>query len=546
MKKIYKEKGFTLIELLATIVILLLVFTIGFTVISNLLSSSNDTIDDVTKKMIIKAAEEYALEFRNNDNWKEEVDDDGNISFCISLDSLINYGYFGNDASQFQEYKDDYFIEITIKNGVYTQQLIEKGNITKNCQYYKKTTNVVSNNNDNVDLTENGSQIGNFSYELAKINDKTYEIDINLGIDFKIEEIITNIPTYVALVVDNSGSMNGTQYEEAMAAAIAFSESIINNIPNANIALILYNTKPYLQTDGFVNRVLTESDFASTTGTTNTSGGLDMATSLFYKLQTENGINVDESNLYTVLLYDGVPNKYSYVNGLDPTNITSTSNQATYFKNFISSNGYSSCSGSCEEYVTASSNYLKKYGSKLIVIGYEMEEVSSDLKVIATLDNTFCSGSDYTSSSGSYCYYDSTSSKIKDLFSNISSTIIEEIKSTNAKSVKVVLTPIKLSNGTSAVQIYKDGKAVSGNKIVESLEDIDVNQETVSLSINETYQLILNDDLFASCTTSECSKNLKLFNMQVTVEYVDKASQTITIDNSPNVTITSTKVVTVN
>ena len=136
MKKIYKEKGFTLIELLATIVILLLIFTIGFAVISNLLNSSNDTIDDVTKKMIIKAAEQYAIEYRNEESWVEEKDDDGNTILCITLESLINSGYFGANQSKVMEYKNDgWTVKITINNGIYNSEIITSeiaDNVCKN------------------------------------------------------------------------------------------------------------------------------------------------------------------------------------------------------------------------------------------------------------------------------------------------------------------------------------------------------------------------------------------------------------------------------
>ena len=85
---------------------------------------ANAPAPDSEKNIILSAANDYALEYRGTDSWVEEVGDDGTVNFCVSLDSLIKYGYFKNDSSNFEKYKDDYVVEFQIENGVYNYKFI--------------------------------------------------------------------------------------------------------------------------------------------------------------------------------------------------------------------------------------------------------------------------------------------------------------------------------------------------------------------------------------------------------------------------------------
>lgn len=113
-----KYKGFTLIELLAILLILFLIFTIVIYSFTDVFKSAKETISKVDENIILSAANDYALEYRGKDTWVEDVDVDGNVSFCVSLQSLIDYGYFKDDGSNFEKYKDDYVVEFHIKDGV--------------------------------------------------------------------------------------------------------------------------------------------------------------------------------------------------------------------------------------------------------------------------------------------------------------------------------------------------------------------------------------------------------------------------------------------
>lgn len=531
-----EKKGFTLIELLVAICILGFAFVGGYILIKGVIDNSTSKMNEMTEKMILSVAEQYAMEFRNTDDWSEE--EAGDItSFCISLKSLVNHGYF-NNAKQIEKYKDKYLVKGTIKNGVYDYSVIEKELSDNMCKYYEKVTDI-TNGNGIYNVLENDSSVGEINYNIEKINDVTYQMNMKFSIDFKVEEIIKKIPTYVTLIVDSSGSMAGNKYNNAETAAINFSNEIISNVKESNIALIQYNRIPSLKTDGFINTPLSSKYFNTASGQTNTSGGIDLATSLFYQLQSS--IDEKEANFYTVLLYDGLPNYYSYVmDGNDKLTLDVLTDQTKdkYFKNFSTNNMQASCS-SCASYVELSSKYLKELNSKLIVIGYEMENVPDYLKKIATKDKELCKDSDYED----YCYYNSETEKVVDLFRNISSTIIEKVNSTNVKKAEIILMPEKLDNGENSFTIRK------GNETLEQIVtkiDLSNEEESIKLEIEDIYQLELNENLFLSCTTKECSRDLKLFNIKLVLEYNDGERQSITVDEVPKITVISNKVITLN
>ena len=63
------NKGFTLIELLITIVIIGLVFTIGYNAVLSIINSSKETKKEINKKFILSASEQYAMEFKNKSSF---------------------------------------------------------------------------------------------------------------------------------------------------------------------------------------------------------------------------------------------------------------------------------------------------------------------------------------------------------------------------------------------------------------------------------------------------------------------------------------------
>ena len=110
------------------------------------------------------------------------------------------------------------------------------------------------------------------------------------------------------------------------------------------------------------------------------------------------------------------------------------------------------------------------------------------------------------------------------------------------QKAKIILTPVVI-DGESAFIIKKDN--IIQDSIEESL-DLSNHKESIKLEINGNYELTLNEKIFKGCKADECTKNIKLFNTQIILEYEDKENKVIEIENVPKVTITSTEVITVN
>jgi len=482
-----ERKGFTLIELLATIVIITLVFTIGFVFISDIFDSSNEAMDGINEKTILSVVEDYVLEFREEVTWNEGEDKEGNTGFCITLDSLINYGYFEGNEEEVNEYRETHFIKGIVKNGVYSYTLLEKGvngsTISNECKFYKQDAQIVNNGSGNVPINEEEQKIGEFIYNVSQRDEKNYDTYVNFSIDFKLDENIIKIPTYVVVVLDRSGSMSSSsKFTNAKSAATSFSIGILEKVKDAQIALISYASDASVTRD-FANANFKNVDFGSASGTTATDEAIDLA----LKRINEDVFKKNENaNVYTLLLFDGVP---------DDTDA-----------------------------LISSSKKLKNAGSKLIVVGYEMEDVSSNLKTIATADENFCTIKDengnilnkgFISSSNVYCYYDSGTANISQLFSNISQSIIENVRSTDVQNASLIL-EAPIINGEKAFTIMKN------NRIVDKIEeDIYLSglEESVKLVINDTYQLRISDNFFKRCSENGECEIASLFNAKIILEY---------------------------
>lgn len=566
-KRRIKGTGFTLIELLVTIAILSIIFVVGFFAINGLFGNSEDKVNKITKKMIINAAEQYAMEFKDDENWNEIISDDSNEEkFCISIESLIDYGYFHRNNKEIDEAKDRYVVVMQLKDGVYNYELvdlIQEGIEDLSCVSYEYDFTITKNDDTNSEIFDDkGTSIGNFDYDIEKIDNNYIRTKIDSKIDFEIEHYETPKDIYVILILDTSSSMiynpstdsyesNYYKFLNAKNAAIDLSKKVVDKL-DANVALFQYDTYVSLKRE-FNTSYLSSYDFdsplVSGEGLTNTSGGIDYATSYLFK----NGFYGND-NVYTVLLYDGLPRNFSflthkdagnklYVNYLDQDFLV-----RVYFSNFYdglwyyrderlcSDFYYDSVVGDyvlsdgCRSYVEASSNYLKML-SKFIVVGYDIPADKEYLKKIATSDDSLCKNSSLTN----YCYYNSTTTNISSVFDNISNYVIEDVRSTDVQNVVVRLTPKKLDNGEDIFEFAENSEGVSGN-VLEKTITLSELKESTTISIDGDYKLQLNKNIF-NCTDDEC-KNIQLFDMEIVLKYVDK-EDIIKISNLPTVTIIS-------
>lgn len=403
-----QRKGFTLIELLAVVAIISLIFTIAIYFFANSMQTAKDKLNDVQKNLIITAAKDYVDEFRNKkDNWLENVNNNGEISFCISVASLVNYGFFKSDNKFIIENKDKLLVSVTIDSSkVYNYKIINntKKDINAACLYsdINGTLTKLSGTIDIFNSIEN--KVGSLNYEIVQNNNTEYTINTNLNAELGSEEMEVDAPVYVALILDNSGSMIGDSWTNAKNASIELSKTIINNIDNSKVALIQYGDSPKLARN-FQNEPLTSASFIPGYGGTNVSGSLDLAASLYKELKVPS-----YAKLYTILLYDGAVNTYSYLYGNKQSVYSST--PKLYYDNFLSAfNGTNNtyrhiyntiinyAGTTLARYTIDSANYLKNtINSKLITIGYNFSDnttLGTEMKEVSSIDNEFCNNSNY-------------------------------------------------------------------------------------------------------------------------------------------------------
>lgn len=397
-----KKKGFTLIELLATIVIVALVFIITGVLIFNR-KDVVDRLDAAQKKLILNSASDFVNEFRNRkDNWIENVSDDG-ASFCISLNSLIDLGFFKSSSDEYiMENKDKLLVSVKVDtNQVYSYDIINnlEDEINASC-LYENIDSFLSGTNDSVDIkNDNDAVIGKLDYDVTKISNTKYDVKTGLNLNLSSDIIEVDAPVYVAIVLDNSGSMIGDAWDKAKEASIKLSETIVGNITNSKVALIQYGDSPKLVRN-FEHKVLDEGIFIEAAGGTNVSGSLDLVASLYKELDIPS-----YAKLYTILLYDGAVNYYSYLQKGNKN--VYNSDTSVYYNNFLSAfNGendtyiHKFIDISSSTYSVNAANYLKNNinNSKLITIGYNFTEntaLATTMKKLSSIDNSFCEASDY-------------------------------------------------------------------------------------------------------------------------------------------------------
>lgn len=241
-----KKYGFTLTELLAVIVVLAIIFSITIIFSGGIIGDVTKNIDDATKKIILNAANEYVIEFRKtNDKWKENVDENGEISFCVSLQSLIDKGYYDDKDEYVSKNKDKILVSVRMDTSkVLDFNLVENNdeNINNYC-IYNKSNSDLDNRVGDITIRDDSDKenIGKLSYKVDKIDGKNYDVDINFSTTLSIETVERTVPVYVVIVLDNSGSMSGTAWNNARTAAISLSNTIISNLDDANIAFNNYD-----------------------------------------------------------------------------------------------------------------------------------------------------------------------------------------------------------------------------------------------------------------------------------------------------------------
>ena len=93
------RKGYTLIELLAVILIISLIIALSIFGIIKAINSSKEKAATLSEKSIKEAAETYATEKNDDNNYWLDITDKENKYFCITIEELMNKGLLDKKAN---------------------------------------------------------------------------------------------------------------------------------------------------------------------------------------------------------------------------------------------------------------------------------------------------------------------------------------------------------------------------------------------------------------------------------------------------------------
>ena len=462
------KKGFTLIELLATLAILAIVVAIVFGVFLYNKKEVKNTVSEILYNNIITASGVYYSEFQDKFIWHEN--DDGSKTSCINLKSLVDTGIFPNDNSEFNNIKNDKTVIINRINGVNSYYLGEY----EECVFWEIDSDDVVNNVPDYSVGEDELGGTNISQDIT-VDENKYLVNLNFNTKL-FEETVTNNEVYVNVVLDESGSMYGTKYSNAVQAAKNLANSLINNINNSKVNLILFGAKARL-IRGFEPVNFETLNFGNATGIngswTNYCGAFDLSKEELDKITGENVKKI------LVFLTDGECNRC---------------------RNSGSSNL------SCYDKTSVVANELKNDNTIIITVGYNVS--SSVLNVIKEL------------SSGEEYYYSSTTVGIEEVFENISSSIQKEVS--DISRIKVEITP---SSNFKVEDISTNGVIENGTIVY----DIDLSKiEEAESNVVVSYLAELNynyDD------KEDGSSKIKFYEMKITIYKKDGSKEVIVPDN---------------
>ena len=167
MKKERKLNGFTLVELLATIVVISIVFGVGYIFLSNVIVDVKDRSQVISYSNIQKSANLYLKENIENISWEklEDESEENKYYTCVSTDDLLDSGYL--KKKQIDNVDVDYVYVVKDENDNILSSAFDDDNL---CQSNGKS--------DRIEVPTSEEICQNVSYDafgepqvLAKISD---------------------------------------------------------------------------------------------------------------------------------------------------------------------------------------------------------------------------------------------------------------------------------------------------------------------------------------------------------------------------------------
>ena len=112
------RKGYTLIELLAVILIISLIIVLSIFGIIKAINTSKEKAATLSEKSIKEAAEQYATEKNDDNNYWLDITDKENKYFCITIEELMNKGLLDKKANIKSKDFDIHSYVLVMKNKV--------------------------------------------------------------------------------------------------------------------------------------------------------------------------------------------------------------------------------------------------------------------------------------------------------------------------------------------------------------------------------------------------------------------------------------------
>ena len=385
------KKGFTLVELIISISLILIVGVIG---ISFYLKKDNSKEENKEKEKVKDSLNVFYQNNISNPEYKSYKSKTGETYSCIRFETLLNDGLVNKD--DFKNYNNDDIFIYTIDNeGIST---FEKWNDEENpnaCSYYlvkQDSSTLVEKPESNIGFKDKSNHDWNaeYSYKVeATDEENSFDGEINFKMKLVQQISVTQVaPLYVAVLLDNSGSMRGDgiiNATNAVTSMISYfkSSSISSKIKMAAIAFDDGSSV----TKNFTN-VNTLSNYADLGLSARAYGGTNCSGALIHAKNIFNGVTDSGAVKVAVFLTDGVCNSGS-----------STSSNAAL---------------------------LKANGVQLFSIGYGDYVNPSDLRSFASSHkscNTSCTGD---TCSEEKCYFTASTSSVSSIFEQLAQISIEQ------------------------------------------------------------------------------------------------------------------------
>ena len=200
-----KRKGFTLIELLATIIVISIVFGIGYTIFGNVINNSRTNAIALSSKSIRTAARLYVEENKEDVYWNEESGSN-NKNTCVYVGTLVDLGYL--KEKQVEDHIDDSVYLIKNSSDTIISDNLDVAGEDSKCEdasdLRKVTPKDFCNPFEYSEIKGKNYAANDFCILKTEANECYYEIDEEMKYNGNNTKIITDAGLYTLTIHDRN------------------------------------------------------------------------------------------------------------------------------------------------------------------------------------------------------------------------------------------------------------------------------------------------------------------------------------------------------